>query len=189
VIAEPLLVLLLCNFVLIGLLPLCFFRRDGRLNIRWFATGAPFFVMPAVLLLAYFEVLHQPPEIGGLSAPLAIAAVLPSVASVALLAATVASHRVGLALWHQDNDSPVELVTWGPYARIRHPFYTSFLSAFGAALLAFPHPLSIGCFLYAVVALIVAAHREERRLMASAFGRQYGDYRGATGRFLPRLGR
>jgi protein-S-isoprenylcysteine O-methyltransferase Ste14 len=181
-IPNTLLTLLLCNFIAIGLLPLLFFRRDGEYNLNLLATGAPFFIVPTVLLLGRMEVLH----------PLFISdtnliAVPLSAISVALIAMTVGSHRIPLALWHQDNDAPEELVTWGAYARIRHPFYTSFIFAFAASAVAFPHAMTIGCLIYALVSLTVAAVREERRLSMSEFGADYVRYVANSGRFFPRL--
>src|SRR5262249_598901 len=48
------LALLPLNFAFIGVLPGIFFRSDGRLNARWWATAAPFFVTSIFLLVAYF---------------------------------------------------------------------------------------------------------------------------------------
>ena len=62
-----------------------------------------------------------------------------SVASIALIAFTLGTHRHRLALWHQTNDAPEHLVTYGAIRRLRHPFYTAFLLALLAALLACPH--------------------------------------------------
>jgi protein-S-isoprenylcysteine O-methyltransferase Ste14 len=185
---DALLFLLLGNFVLIGLLPVIAFRRDGRFNARWCLTSAPFLLVPLLLILSRTGWLH--PFAAGLSAfqPVrALAAAAMSAASVALLAATTAAHRVRPALWHQDDDAPAELVTSGPYARIRHPFYSSFLLAFLAAFLALPHAATLACLLYAGAALNLTASREERRLLASAFGDDYRRYLAASGRFLPRL--
>ncbi len=56
-ISFPLLVLVLCNFIAIGLMPILFFRRDGEINLRWLATGAPFFVMQTALLLGQVGLL------------------------------------------------------------------------------------------------------------------------------------
>ena len=186
--SDALLVLLLGNFALIGLLPVIFFRRDGRFNARWFLTGAPFFLVPLLLILGRLAWL-QPLFAGAPAVRLvsSLAAAMFCAASISLLAATTAIHRVPLALWHQDDDAPVELVTRGPYAHIRHPFYTSFLLAFAAAFLALPHAATLACLLYAVVALTVTARREERRLVTSEFGDDYREYLTATGRFLPRL--
>ncbi len=187
-IAFPLLVLVLCNFVAIGLLPILFFRRDGEINLRWLATGAPFFVVLVTLLLGQLGLLDAAYHAQGqVLIAMQLVAVLLSIVSVALIAMTVGAHRVPLALWHQDDDDPVQLVTWGPYARIRHPFYTSVLLAFAAAVLALPHALTAACLIYSVVALSITARREERRLAASEFGAEYCEYMTVTGRFLPRL--
>lgn len=177
-----LLALLLVNFTAIGLLPILFFRRDGQFNLRWIATGAPFFVVPVGLLLGWFGVLEALPLDRG-----AVVATLLSAVSIALIAMTVGTHRIPLALWHQDNDAPSEIVTWGPYARVRHPFYTSFLLAFAAAALAFPHVLTFACLAYGFVALTITAVREEARLSASAFGDEYRRYMSVSGRFFPRV--
>ncbi len=182
---NALLTLLLVNFALIGLLPILFFRRGGDFNLRWIATGAPFFVVPVLLLMGRFGLLE--PVFGGGAASPPVAVVLSTI-SIALLSMTVGSHRVPLALWHQDDDAPVELVTWGPYARIRHPFYTSFLLAFAAAVVALPHVSTVACLAYAWLTLSVTATREERRLAESRFGEDYGRYLQRTGRFWPRIG-
>lgn len=179
-------VVIVTNFVVIGLLPVLFFRRDGKFNLRWFATGAPFFVAPLVLVLAYFGIIDVPRNHVEVALATQGIATLASLTSIGLIAMTVGVHRVPLALWHQDNDEPIELVTWGPYAYIRHPFYTSFLLAFLAAAIAFPHLLTFGCLVYAGVALSLTAAREERRLAHSDFGQAYSDYMTSTGRFLPR---
>lgn len=185
--AEGLLILLLGNFALIGLLPAVFFRR-GRFNARWLLTAAPFFVAPSLLLLGRDGWLPMLPEApSGVRAGLDATAAVLSALSVALLVATRAVHRAPIALWHQDDDAPVELVTRGPYARIRHPFYTSFLLAFLAAFLSLPHVSTLACLAYAGIALTLAALREERRLAASPFGAEYRRYLAASGRFLPRL--
>ncbi len=159
-----------------------FFRNDGEYNLRWLATGAPFFVVPALLLLGRLDILH----IKFISNTQYIAVPL-AVISIALIGMTIGTHRIPLALWHQDSDAPEELVTWGPYARIRHPFYTSFILAFIAATIAFPHPSTLFCLVYGTIALTVTAVREERRLALSAFGTEYVAYQAVTGRFFPRI--
>lgn len=186
---DPLLVLLLGNFALIGSLPAFFFSRDGRrFNARWFLTGAPFFLVPVLLMLGRIGWL-QPwlEELRAIQPASAVAAAVASSGSIVLIAAAMAAHRAAPALWHQENDLPGELVTRGPYARIRHPFYSSFLLAFLAAVAAFPHPGTLACLLYAAAALTLTARREERRLARSTFGEAYRRYRAASGRFLPRL--
>lgn len=176
------------NFSLIGLLPIVFFRRDGNFNLSWLATAAPFFITAVVLMLGLFDMvqpMYRPDLL--LHTAMQILAVVVTVASITLIGLTIGVHRVPLALWHQENDAPVELVTWGPYARIRHPFYTSFLLAFLAAILVLPHYLTLLTWAYSSVTLTLTAKREERRLMASAYGDQYIRYYRRSGRFLPRL--
>lgn len=126
---------------------------------------------------------------GDLSAVGDALAIVTSASSVALMAATAGCHRIPLALWHQENDAPVQIVSWGPYGRVRHPFYVSFLLALAATCLAAPHPLSAVALAMGLVALTLTARREERRLLASRLGTEYVRYVAGTGRFLPRLRR
>ena len=170
---EPVLLLIALNFALIGLLPRIFFRRDGSLNARWWATAIPFGAAPLFLIAAY----------GARLAPLTPRSWLAatSLPAVVLSAASI-------ALWHQDSDQPEHIVTYGAYRWIRHPFYASFILAFLAAVVFFPDWVTLGSLCYAWAALNLTARREERRLAGSAFGLQYRQYVGRTGRFFPRFG-
>lgn len=180
--------LVILNFAVIGLLPVLFFRRGGRFNLAWFATAAPFFATPLLILLGLFDLLAAPLAVAESLRPLLDFTSLGLAAtSIGLIGFTVGAHRIPLALWHQSDDAPVELVTWGPYRRIRHPFYSGFLLAFTAAILAFPHWLILLLSAYGLGVLTLTARREERRLLASEFGQGYADYMQCTGRFLPRL--
>jgi protein-S-isoprenylcysteine O-methyltransferase Ste14 len=183
---RPVALLVLLNFLAIASLPRVFFRR-GRFNARWLATAAPFAGCAVLLVLAALGVVPTWP--GSERAALDAAAVLSSAASLSLIWLTVGTHRVRLALWHQDDDAPEGIVTWGPYARVRHPFYTAFLLAMLAAALAAPGPASLAVLCAGAAAMGVTARREERRLLASDFGASYRDYMRTTGRFVPMLGR
>lgn len=180
-------VLVLVNMAAIGLLPRLFFRKDGSFNLAWWLTAAPFFVcaMTHVALLAGW----LPPFTAGSAASAAAVAAVPlAAASIGLIGATVGCHRVPLALWHQreDADAPQEIVTWGPYRWVRHPFYTAFLIGLAAGVLAGPHLLTAAALAYGLTALTLTARREERRLAASPLGSAYQDYVRRTGRFVPR---
>jgi protein-S-isoprenylcysteine O-methyltransferase Ste14 len=184
-----LLLLFALNFGFIGALPVIFFRRDGKLNFRWFLTAAPYFAAPAVLLLVHFGVLPAWPAVPAfIQFWLELASVPFAMGSIVLMALALGSHRIPIALWHQANDAPREIVTWGPYKRIRHPFYASFLLALAGATVFCPHPGTALLLLYGIVALSITAAREEGRLSKSAFGPQYQAYMRTTGRFVPRLG-
>lgn len=193
---DPLvLLLLLVNYAFIACLPAFFFKRlGGQLKLAWFVTGFHFVYMPVCLLVAYLE-----PRIPGMPPIPRLLAIHPglglsalaialSALSIGILAAALGSHRVRLSQWHQDGDAPVEIVSWGPYAVIRHPFYSGYiLAAIAAACLAPGLATALGAIGAAVV-LDRTAAREERRLLASDLGGEYAAYLGRTGRFWPRLG-
>jgi len=180
-VSRAALLLVLVNFAVVGLLPVLFFQRGGRLNLRWWLTAAPFFVAPLVVVVVA----------AGWAAPathgLELAAVPLAAASIALIAFAAGAHQVRIALWHQDADAPEQLVTWGPYRWVRHPFYAAFLLALAAAAALCPHPGTLAAWIYGLIALDLTAAREERRFRASRFGAAYAAYMRATGRFWPRL--
>lgn len=185
---NSLFLLVIANFLAIGLLPVVFFSRERDLNIRWWLTAAPFFVAPLAVgasFLGQLQVWTQPSLV---AAFISLGGTVAAIASTALITYTLGSHARPIALWHQNNDAPDEIVTWGAYRFIRHPFYTAFLLAFAAALLAASSFITLGCLVWAAVALTFTAKREERRLLSSRLGEDYGAYQHKTGRFVPRIG-
>jgi protein-S-isoprenylcysteine O-methyltransferase Ste14 len=77
------------------------------------------------------------------------------------------------------------LVTTGPYAWVRHPFYTSAALAIVANSLATANwfVLATGCLVFML--LVIRCRTEEDNLIAR-FGEEYRAYARRTGRFLPR---
>jgi len=185
---ESLLLIYLLNFIFIGLLPKLFFRKDGSYNLMWWLTASPFFLCTVFLLLSFAGYL---PRLSGYETSSARILELVSVpftlTSVALIFFTLGTHRIPIALWHQDNDAPQHIVTYGAYRWIRHPFYASFLLALFGALVFCPQWGTLATFIQGFVILNVTAAREEKRLCASQFGAEYADYMRRTGRFLPRF--
>lgn len=185
---EAVLLLYLLNFAYIGILPLIFFKRDGRFNPMWWLTAAPFFLCSLLLIIGWAGFIKPIINYGSTWSRLLVLASVPfSAASIALLSYTRGTHRIPIALWHQENDAPRMVVTYGAYSRIRHPFYASFILAFCGALLFFPHPVTLFTLIYGFLILNVTAAREEKRLGASEFGAEYRDYMEHTGRFWPRF--
>jgi isoprenylcysteine carboxyl methyltransferase (ICMT) family protein len=176
------------NLAMIGVLPRVFFCRGGRLNFRWWLTAAPFFVC-GVAQVAHVAGWVDALGFGAAAPVLRGTGVVMSAGSIALIWYTVGTHRIPLALWHQDDDAPHEIVTWGPYRRVRHPFYAAFLLALVAGALITPHVATFGAALYGFGALDLTARREERRLRAGSLGVEYTAYIRGTGRFAPGLGR
>jgi protein-S-isoprenylcysteine O-methyltransferase Ste14 len=170
-----------------GLLPRIFFRKDGRLNLNWWLTAIPTIASPALLLATAFGGIH-PMTPRSWETGQGIASVVAGVGAMGLLFFTLGTHRVPIALWHQTNDAPQSIVTYGAYARVRHPFYVSFLLAMLGVALLVPHWATLATLAYGVLRLNITAAREERRLSASEFGTEYQAYVRRTGRFVPRLG-
>jgi protein-S-isoprenylcysteine O-methyltransferase Ste14/16S rRNA G527 N7-methylase RsmG len=81
-----------------------------------------------------------------------------------------------------------ELVTRGPYSRIRHPILTSILLMVLACTLLFLHIVLVVVFLVCVgIAYRKAVLEEELLSSEEGFGQEYRDYMLKTGRFLPKL--
>ena len=91
--------------------------------------------------------------------------------------------------WRMDIalDAKTELITDGPFLRIRHPIYAyqALLIVCSALVLPTPPMLALAAIHLALVN--VKARNEERHLLAS-HGDAYAHYVGRTGRFLPRFG-
>ena len=174
-------------------LPHVFFRGDagGRFNLKWWLTSLPFATAPVALILSYLGRAPLVLVAGGRDAATALEllAVPVLAASLALVAATVASHRVPLALWHQNDDAPRSIVTHGPYRWVRHPFYVAFLLLLAGTALITRDAIAVGSLLGGIGILSWTARREESRLSSSELGAEYVSYRARTGRFVPRLGR
>ena len=178
----------LLAYASMGILPLTFFRRDGKMNARWWLTSLPFIVGFGAVTLDLFGVVHSFVEPGTqLSKILEIVAVPFGVGSTALTFSTMATHRVPLALWHQKDDAPKSIVTYGPYSRVRHPFYVSFLLMLVGMVILSPQIWTILGLIGGFTSMSITAAREERRLLESEFGAEYAAYLKRTGRFFPRL--
>lgn len=80
-----------------------------------------------------------------------------------------------------------ELVTRGPYARVRHPVYTASTAvAVGVALIFRSYLLLAVAVGWATAAWWWAKAEEELLASADGFGAAYRAYAASTGRFLPR---
>ena len=175
---EATLFLYLINLAVIGFLPFIFFKQ-GRFNLMWCLTGAPYGVCAVFLVIAYLT--------GHATrwSPITAVAAVPFAERFERV--DPVRPRVSLALWHQSDDSPHHIVTYGPYRKIRHPFYASFLLTLFGAFVFSPQAGTLFTFIYAFLVLNFTARQEEKRLMSSQFGSEYERYMERTGRFSPRL--
>lgn len=190
--STPLFVLSLAGFALMFSLPKIFFRADGKKNLRWWITGSPFGLsaLGVVLTWAGISPQHVPSDRVAVMV-LEIAGMLVIVGAIALIAATIATHRIPLALWHQDGEqnAPVHIVTYGPYGLVRHPFYVSFILLLAGSALIARDTVTLAAFPLGILALDWTARTEEKKLLASNLAEEYGAYRARTGRFVPRIAR
>jgi len=181
------LVLFLAMLVFFIVNGLVFFRK-GRHSVAWFMTLLPFLLSAGVLVA--FQTARVPallPPEAPIYPALQIVATVLCAGAIALFAYTVGTHRVPPPMWHQSDDLPTEVVTWGAYQYVRHPFYSSyFLYYTGLALLAPAWP-TFALVLYAYAMLYYTAVKEERQLAESRHANAYARYMQRTGRFFPPL--
>ena len=78
-----------------------------------------------------------------------------------------------------------DLVTWGPFAYVRHPIYSALFLWLIAMAVAFGHywGLVLGVPLYWIGTILRI--REEERLLRAQFGAEYEAYAKRVKRFLP----
>ncbi|MFW9848600.1 MAG: methyltransferase family protein [Candidatus Thorarchaeota archaeon] len=81
-----------------------------------------------------------------------------------------------------------QIISVGPYSRVRHPMYTGFiLYSICVSLISSNLLLILFAFLIAIPFPKLA--RNEERMLIREFGDEYKDYMAKTGRFLPPLRR
>jgi protein-S-isoprenylcysteine O-methyltransferase Ste14 len=77
------------------------------------------------------------------------------------------------------------LITTGPYSRLRHPIYASMLGMLAATLLAWTWwPMAIVSLVFFVLGTEIRVHAEER-LLAERFPAEYAAYRKRTRAYIP----
>ena len=82
-----------------------------------------------------------------------------------------------------------QMVTSGPYRRIRHPIYTSFLLILGSTFLISASWFIGGCWILMIALDINVRIEREEDLMISRYGDQYREYMTRTGRYFPNFWR
>ena len=81
------------------------------------------------------------------------------------------------------------LATDGLYGVVRHPQYVGlFIALFGEGIVHWPTLFSVGLFPFIVLAYVLLARKEERRVVEQ-FGEQYRAYQRRVPMFIPRQSR
>lgn len=190
-IGKPALAVLLVGLLLF-VAALVFARfRVGRRKESGAQTGGRARLGIALQALAFFAVAFGPQQLtlqtGSAAAwgQAVIVAVLIGACIGTFLSAAFAMGRNWsfVARTRRDHD----LVTWGPFATIRHPIYTGLVAMLFALGVAFGHwrGLLVGFPLFALGTWIRV--REEEKLLRSHFGEEYEAYAARVKRFVPKL--
>ncbi len=117
-------------------------------------------------------------------------------AAQALLALVTLGLGTALAIWAQRQlaeewragvEASETLVTAGPFARIRNPFYLGCFLASASVLAAVPSTVALAGLLLHIAAAEIIVRGVEEPILARAHGTAFSSYKQRTGRFLPRL--
>lgn len=119
--------------------------------------------------------------------PFVLAGLALQATSAALFWWAIAVSRAARLRFVFDADKPAGLLTEGPYGRIRHPFYASYLLFWTGWSLASAAPSSAAIVAFFAFAYTAASQEEERGFARSALADEYRRYRQVAGRFWPRL--
>jgi len=98
----------------------------------------------------------------------------------------LAAQRHLAGQWRAGVEASTALVTDGPFARCRNPFYAGCILASAGVAAAVPSPLALAGLGLHLGAAEVIVRGVEEPLLAAAHGPAYEAYRGRAGRFLPR---
>lgn len=82
-------------------------------------------------------------------------------------------------------ERPEYLLTTGPYRWVRHPFYTAYMLAWSAGVLATLNPWLLISIVVMFTLYIRAARAEELAFSGSALAPAFASYQATTGMFLP----
>lgn len=119
----------------------------------------------------------------------AIAGIAMYVAATLLfLSALEAARRVPLPRTFVDDPLPKALITGGPFAVVRHPFYISYSIAWLAAPVATHGPV-IGLLALVAIGIYATAARREEKQLEGRFGDAYRTYQRGTGMLVPSVTR
>ncbi len=105
-------------------------------------------------------------------------------ATMLFLSSVEAARRVPMARTLVADTPPKSLITTGPFAVIRHPFYVAYSLAWLAAPVATHGPVITLLALGAIAVYVIAARREERQL-DDRFGEAFRTYKLVTGYVVP----
>lgn len=79
------------------------------------------------------------------------------------------------------------LLTSGPFAIVRHPFYMSYILVWTSTTVIFNSVFLWFTLLYLITFYFMSARDEEKIILSSEHSKEYFEYRQRVGMFLPRI--
>lgn len=124
------------------------------------------------------------------SGPWLVVRGLAALVAVVLLLATIRCWKRMGRQWKMavTSSERQDLITDGPFARVRHPIYGYQILLMLASLVVVPTSAQLALALVHLALMTVKARNEERHLMGT-HGPDYESYMQRTGRFFPKLSR
>ncbi len=157
---------------------LCFFKVDGSTRL-WVALGYDLMVTIHILTTFYYML-----TVTQFTEPMLWLAGFLYVLSLMLFWWSVRTARkLDFAFSNRVGD----IVVTGPFALVRHPFYTSYLLAWFASSFLFNSPILWITLFFLGGFYFFSARREESVILASPQAKRYQNYRKSVGMFLPRF--
>jgi protein-S-isoprenylcysteine O-methyltransferase Ste14 len=102
-----------------------------------------------------------------------------------LLAIRAQHHLAGE--WTAGVEASDSLVTSGPFARVRNPFYLGCFFASASVFIAVPSAVALAGLALHIAAAEIIVRCVEEPILAQAHGAEFSSYKQRTGRFLPPL--
>jgi protein-S-isoprenylcysteine O-methyltransferase Ste14 len=88
--------------------------------------------------------------------------------------------------WRAGVEASESLVTTGPFARVRNPFYVGCMLASASVVMVVPSPVALAGLALHIAAAEIIVRGVEEPILAQAHGVEFSTYKERTGRFLPR---
>ena len=132
------------------------------------------------IAIAYVHIFSEPI----IFSPLSVLSVLLFLSALFLFWWSIVTAKVlGFAL----SDKIARLLVTGPYAWVRHPFYTSYTLVWVGGSILFNSMTMWITLLYLIAFYYRVAIGEENIILKSQYSREYEAYREKVGMFLPRI--
>jgi protein-S-isoprenylcysteine O-methyltransferase Ste14 len=116
-----------------------------------------------------------------------IAGLLLQLLSVALFWWAISASKKARLRFAFDKEAPASLLQDGPYAYVRHPFYTSYILFWTGWAVATWTPWAFPPLGFLIAVYVRAARDEESNFTSTAFADAYVQYRKRAGLFWPKL--